>query len=63
MEQGAAIVFGLNAVSYLAVLLPLLWWIRLPPRRREGRAGSIGADLLEGLRYVSEGAPWCCSCC
>ncbi|HEX2513741.1 MAG TPA: MFS transporter [Chloroflexota bacterium] len=57
LEQGAAIVFGLNAVSYLAVLLPLLWWIRVPPRRREGPPASIGADLVEGLRYVKHRRP------
>ena len=55
--QGAAIVFGLNALSYLAVLVPVLLWIRVPPREREGPATTFGADLLEGLRYVGSRRP------
>jgi MFS family permease len=55
--QGAAVVFGLNALSYLAVLIPVLFWISVPPRRREGPAASFGADLLEGLRYVASRRP------
>ncbi|HEU5315094.1 MAG TPA: MFS transporter, partial [Chloroflexota bacterium] len=57
LYQGAAAVFFLNALSYLAVLLPVLFWIRVPPRRREGPPASFGADLLEGLRYVASRRP------
>ncbi|HEX2035546.1 MAG TPA: MFS transporter [Chloroflexota bacterium] len=57
LYRGAAVVFLVNAVSYLAVLAPLVWWIRPPPRRREAPAASIGASLLEGLRYVKSRPP------
>jgi MFS family permease len=61
LYRGAAVVFSLNALSYLAVLVPVLVWIRVPPRRAQGAPGgppaSIGADLIEGLRYVKAHRP------
>ena len=57
LYHGAALVFSLNALSYLAVLIPVLLWIRVPPRGREGPPTSIGTDLLEGLRYVGSRRP------
>src|SRR5688572_29788582 len=57
LYQGAAVVFGLNALSYLAVLIPVLFWIRVPAREREGPPTSFGADLLEGLRFVASRRP------
>ncbi|MGH2351324.1 MAG: MFS transporter [Chloroflexota bacterium] len=57
LYHGAAVVFLLNAASYLAVLVPLVLWIRLPPRQRAGPPASFGADLLEGLRYVKSQRP------
>jgi MFS family permease len=57
LYRGAAVVFGLNAVSYLAVLLPVAWWIRVPPRPRPAGPASFGAELREGLRYVAARRP------
>jgi MFS family permease len=57
LYRGAAVVFGLNAVSYLAVLVPLVWWIRLPRRPRSTAPASFGAELREGLRYVAARRP------
>jgi MFS family permease len=74
VHRGAALVFLLNALSYLAVLVPVVFWIRLPPREAAARRAhqaaadgpapspysrntSIGADLLEGLRYVKARRP------
>jgi MFS family permease len=55
--HGAAVVFSANAVSYVAVLLPVVLWIRVPPHERDGARASIGADLVEGLRFVKTRRP------
>src|SRR5918997_1692363 len=47
---GAAWCFGLNGVSFLAVITSLLL-MRLPPREPAARAGSAFADLKAGVRY------------
>jgi MFS family permease len=57
LYRGAALVFGLNAVSYLAVLVPVVWWIRVPPRPRPAAPASFGAELREGLHYVGARRP------
>jgi MFS family permease len=57
LYRGAALVFGLNAVSYLAVLVPVVWWIRVPPRPRPAAPASFGEELREGLRYVGARRP------
>jgi MFS family permease len=60
LYRGAALVFGLNAVSYLAVLVPVVFWIRVPPRPRPATPAtpaSIGAELREGLGYVGARRP------
>jgi MFS family permease len=57
LYRGAAVVFSLNAASYLAVLIPVLCWIRVPAHGRLAVPASIGADLLEGLRYVRTRRP------
>lgn len=49
---GLSWVFGVNAISYAAVLAGLLL-IKLPPRAMRERAGSSPmAGLIEGLRYI-----------
>lgn len=55
--QGSAVVFGAKSLSYLAVLIPVVLWIRVPHYRREGPPVSFGADLLEGIRYVKDRRP------
>ncbi len=57
LYRGSAIVFACNAASYLAVLAPVLFWIRVPAREPTGPRASIGADLVEGLRFVKERRP------
>ncbi len=57
LYRGAAVVFSLNAASYLAVLIPVLCWIRVPAHPRPAPPASVGADLLEGLRYVRTRRP------
>lgn len=52
-QLGAAVAFGLNALSYLGLIAVLLWWKRkvapatLPPER-------VGGAMLAGLRYVRQ---------
>lgn len=48
---GLAWCFGLNALSYLTVLVGL-WRIRLPPWRRPAAAGSALRGMAEGLRHI-----------
>jgi MFS family permease len=50
---GEAMAFGLNAVSFLAVLLALLA-MRLPPSKAPARDGTAGGghELREGLSYL-----------
>jgi MFS family permease len=48
---GEGVCFGLNAASYIAVLLALAA-MRLPSRRKSGRRGRVWADILEGARTV-----------
>jgi MFS family permease len=50
-KLGLAVCFGLNALSYVAVLLGLRW-IVLPPRVRAAPAGDTFEEFREGLRYV-----------
>lgn len=57
LYRGAAVVFGLNAASYLAVLVPVVWWIRVPPRQRTAAPASFGTDLREGIQYVAARRP------
>lgn len=56
-KAGIAWTFGLNALSYLAVLLGLAM-IRLPERRRgpRGETGTV-EGLREALRYVRDTPP------
>jgi MFS family permease len=55
--RGTAVVFYLNTLSYLAVLVPVLFWIRAPERERTGPSASMGQDLKEGLSYVKQRQP------
>lgn len=48
---GAAWCFGINGVSYLAVLIALVL-MRLPPRPLAARTRSAFAQLTEGVRYT-----------
>lgn len=48
---GSAVVFYLNALSFLAVLIPL-FFIRPRPAARLAADSSIGGAIFEGLRYV-----------
>jgi len=47
---GVALCFFLNALSYVALLF-VLWHTRFPPRHNQP-AIRLGADLVEGFRYV-----------
>ncbi|MEZ5798793.1 MAG: MFS transporter [Paracoccaceae bacterium] len=49
---GAAAAFGLNAVSYLAVIYALARW-RPPDEARSLPAERLGPAILAGLRYVT----------
>ena len=49
---GAAAAFGLNAVSYLAVIYALFRW-RNPVEDRNLPAEKLGSAIRAGLRYVS----------
>lgn len=49
---GAAAAFGLNAVSYLAVIYALFRW-RPPVEDRNLPAEKLGSAIRAGLRYVS----------
>jgi len=49
---GAAAAFGLNAVSYLAVIYALFRW-RNPVEDRNLPAEKLGSAIKAGLRYVS----------
>jgi MFS family permease len=55
---GEAMAFGLNALSFLAVLLALLA-MRLPPSpaRPRNPASAGGSELREGLRYLRRDRP------
>src|SRR5436190_2268423 len=55
--RGSAVVFYFNAISYVAVLVPVVLWIRVPTRAHHGPRASIGADLIEGLRFVKARRP------
>lgn len=50
---GTAAAFGLNALSYLAVIVGLLL-IRLPPFRRPERTASTRDNLREGFAFIRE---------
>lgn len=43
--------FMVNGISFLAVLLALLV-MKLPPQEISTRKASVGADLMEGIRYL-----------
>ena len=51
--SGPALVFGINAASYLFVIVALLLW-RRPPQKHEGRERMIPA-LGAGVRYTRFG--------
>lgn len=53
---GEGYCFAVDAVSYVAVLASL-WAMRLSPRERGRPHARLGADLVEGLRYVAASAP------
>jgi MFS family permease len=55
--HGSAVVFYCNAISYVAVLLPVVLWVRVPAREHVGPRASIGADLIEGLQFVKTRRP------
>ena len=57
LYHGSAIVFVCNAISYAAVLVPVVFWIRVPHHPHTGPRATIGADLVEGLRFVRERRP------
>jgi MFS family permease len=48
---GAAWCFGLNSLSFLAVIIALLG-MRLHEAKRPPRAGRMGSQIVDGLRYV-----------
>ncbi|MFN3683853.1 MAG: MFS transporter [Fimbriimonadaceae bacterium] len=48
---GEAVCFGLNAASYVAVLLALAA-MRVPAKERPGGRGRVWADMVEGARAV-----------
>ena len=56
LEQlGAAACFGLNALSFVAVIGSLLV-LKLPPYVAKSRTTSVLAELAEGFRYVKDTA-------
>ena len=48
---GPALVFGLNALSFVGVIVALLVWKR-PPVKTPGPREHLGAAMAAGLRYV-----------
>jgi MFS family permease len=50
--EGAAIVFGLNSISYLAVLIPLFYLSPNGQAKSDRRSQSALADLSAGLAYL-----------
>ena len=52
---GLAAPFALNALSYLVILAALFYW-RPEPAPRRAFHGSIGGDMLTGLRHVRHNA-------
>jgi predicted MFS family arabinose efflux permease len=53
---GIASPFLLNAVSFLGVIVALLWW-RPEPTPPRAEAGGIASAMRAGLRYVFASAP------
>jgi MFS family permease len=53
---GAWFVFGLNAVSFGAVMLALWWW-RRDPDRRDGPGERFGGAVRAGIRYAMHSRP------
>ncbi|MDQ2067487.1 MFS transporter [Xinfangfangia sp. CPCC 101601] len=51
-SMGAAVAFGLNAISYLAVIYALYHW-QSPIEERSLPAEKLGRAIFSGLRYVS----------
>lgn len=49
--MGLAMAFALNGLSFLAVLIALVL-MRLPERQRPVRRASLGANIVEGARYL-----------
>ena len=47
---GMAACFGLNALSYIVLLL-VIWHVKFPPRQKPERT-TIRAEMVEGFRYV-----------
>lgn len=52
---GTPVVFGINAVSFIAAVAALLWWKR-PPQPGLGDPEPFGAALRAGVRYVASAA-------
>ena len=48
---GTTVVFGVNAVSFVAAALALIWWKRAPQEGLDDRE-RLGEALMAGLRYV-----------
>lgn len=48
---GASVVFGLNALSFVAAAVALLWWKRPPQPGLDDRE-PFGAALRAGVRYI-----------
>jgi len=48
---GEGLCFTIDAISYVAVIASLLM-MRVPKREVPARSGKVGAELVEGLRYV-----------
>ena len=49
---GAPVVFGINALSFVAAALALAWW-RRPPQEGLADREQFGAALRAGVRYVA----------
>jgi MFS family permease len=50
--SGAPVVFGINAISFVAAVLALLWWKR-PPQADLNDREQFNPALLAGVRYVA----------
>ncbi len=59
--EGAGIVFGLNSISYLAVLVPLFSISLKGTAKTDRRPRSPLADMTAGLAYLRTMPAWDCS--
>jgi MFS family permease len=59
VSAGLAMPFAMNAVSFIGIVLALLWW-RPPPRSATVLPPEhVGAAIIGGLRYALNSRPFC----